>query len=141
MRRITAIVHAVAFCVTISSALAGECSNPNALGTSRTLVIDNTSHPRLGAQQYSETLPLADHGLTFFTACKMPGGYCLFFLYKHAASTPDTQAPAARGAGGGGGGGRWVGGGGVVWGGGGVGLWGGKALRGPTPPTQTHQKE
>jgi peptidoglycan/xylan/chitin deacetylase (PgdA/CDA1 family) len=26
---------------------------------SRTLVIDNTSHPRLGAQQYGETLPLA----------------------------------------------------------------------------------
>ena len=46
--------------MTVSSALAGECSNPNALGTSRTLVIDNTSHPRLGAQQYGETLPLAD---------------------------------------------------------------------------------
>jgi peptidoglycan/xylan/chitin deacetylase (PgdA/CDA1 family) len=61
MRRITAIAHAFACCLTISSALAGECSNPNALGTSRTLVIDNTSHPRLGAQQYSETLPLADH--------------------------------------------------------------------------------
>ena len=30
------------------------------MGTSRTLVIDNTSHPRLGAQQYGETLPLAD---------------------------------------------------------------------------------
>jgi peptidoglycan/xylan/chitin deacetylase (PgdA/CDA1 family) len=61
MRRITAIAHAFAFCLTISSVFAGECSNPNALGTSRTLVIDNTSHPRLGAQQYSETLPLADH--------------------------------------------------------------------------------
>jgi peptidoglycan-N-acetylglucosamine deacetylase len=60
MRRITAIAYAFAFCLTVSSALAGECSNPNALGTSRTLVIDNTSHPRLGAQQYSETLPLAD---------------------------------------------------------------------------------
>lgn len=60
MCRITAIAHAFVFCLTISSALAGECSNPNALGTSRTLVIDNTSHPRLGAQQYSETLPLAD---------------------------------------------------------------------------------
>src|SRR3954447_878336 len=61
MRRITAIAHVFAFCLTVSSALAGECSNPNALGTSRTLVIDNTSHPRLGAQQYNETLPLADH--------------------------------------------------------------------------------
>jgi len=58
MRRITAI--AFAFCVTVSSALAAECTKPNVLGTSRTLVIDNTSHPRLGAQQYGETLPLAD---------------------------------------------------------------------------------
>jgi len=60
MRRITATAYAFAFFVSVSSALAGECTNPNALGTSRTLVIDNTSHPRLGAQQYSETLPLAD---------------------------------------------------------------------------------
>jgi hypothetical protein len=61
MRRVTAIAYAFAFCATVSSAFAGECSNPNALGTSRTLVIDNTSHPRLGSQQYNETLPLADH--------------------------------------------------------------------------------
>ena len=60
MRRITAIAYAFAFCVTVSSALATECTKPNVLGTSRTLVIDNTSHPRLGAQQYDETLPLAD---------------------------------------------------------------------------------
>lgn len=60
MRRITAIAYAFAFCWTVSSALAAECTKPNALGTSRTLVIDNTSHPRLGAQQYGETLPLAD---------------------------------------------------------------------------------
>ncbi len=37
-----------------------SCPNPNALGTSRTLVID-TSHPRLGALQYRETLPLGPH--------------------------------------------------------------------------------
>src|SRR3954452_23734891 len=60
MRRVAAIAYAFALCVLASPAFAGECSNPNALGTSRTLVIDNTSHPRLGAQQYSETLPLAD---------------------------------------------------------------------------------
>jgi peptidoglycan/xylan/chitin deacetylase (PgdA/CDA1 family) len=60
MRRITATAYAFAFCMTVSSALAGECTKPNVLGTSRTLVIDNTSHPRLGAQQYDETLPLAD---------------------------------------------------------------------------------
>jgi peptidoglycan/xylan/chitin deacetylase (PgdA/CDA1 family) len=61
MRRITASACVFAFCVTVSSAFAAECTNPNALGVSRTLVIDNTSHPRLGSQQYDETLPLADH--------------------------------------------------------------------------------
>jgi peptidoglycan/xylan/chitin deacetylase (PgdA/CDA1 family) len=60
MRRITAIAHSFAFFLVASSAAAGECNNPNALGTSRTLVIDNTSHLLLGAQQYAETLPLAD---------------------------------------------------------------------------------
>jgi peptidoglycan/xylan/chitin deacetylase (PgdA/CDA1 family) len=60
MRRITAIAYALVLCVTASSAFAGECTNPNALGTSRTLAIDNTSHLKLGSQQYNETLPLAD---------------------------------------------------------------------------------
>src|SRR5579863_10693796 len=44
------------------AALAADCpEHPNALGTSRTLVVDPREHPRLGAMQYSETLPLADH--------------------------------------------------------------------------------
>lgn len=60
MRRVTPFAYACLFAVIASPALAGECTNPNALGTSRTLVIDNTSHPRLGIQQYGETLPLAD---------------------------------------------------------------------------------
>jgi peptidoglycan/xylan/chitin deacetylase (PgdA/CDA1 family) len=60
MRRVTPFAYALLFAVIASPAVAGECANPNALGTSRTLVIDNTSHPRLGAQQYGETLPLAD---------------------------------------------------------------------------------
>ena len=34
--------------------------NPDALGTSRTLVVDPTAHPRIGTMQYDETLPLAD---------------------------------------------------------------------------------
>jgi peptidoglycan/xylan/chitin deacetylase (PgdA/CDA1 family) len=34
--------------------------NPNALGTSRTLVVDPREHPRIGTMQYAETLPLAD---------------------------------------------------------------------------------
>ncbi|EAQ35536.1 polysaccharide deacetylase [Nitrobacter sp. Nb-311A] len=43
-------------------ALAGDCpGNPNALGTSRTLVVDPREHPRIGTMQYQETLPLRDH--------------------------------------------------------------------------------
>ena len=33
---------------------------PEALGTSRTLVVDPTEHPRIGTMQYEETLPLRD---------------------------------------------------------------------------------
>jgi peptidoglycan-N-acetylglucosamine deacetylase len=44
------------------AALAGDCpGHPNALGTSRTIVVDTREHPRLGTMQYAETLPLADH--------------------------------------------------------------------------------
>lgn len=39
-----------------------ECpGNPDALGTSRTIVVDPTEHPRLGTMQYHESLPLEDH--------------------------------------------------------------------------------
>jgi peptidoglycan/xylan/chitin deacetylase (PgdA/CDA1 family) len=44
------------------SASAGDCpGNPAALGTSRTLVVDPSEHPRIGTMQYGETLPLEDH--------------------------------------------------------------------------------
>jgi peptidoglycan/xylan/chitin deacetylase (PgdA/CDA1 family) len=46
----------------IAPASAADCpGNPNALGTSRTLVVDPTEHTRVGTMQYSETLPLRDH--------------------------------------------------------------------------------
>jgi peptidoglycan/xylan/chitin deacetylase (PgdA/CDA1 family) len=45
-----------------SAAGAAECpGNPDALGTSRVLVIDPAEHNRLGTMQYRETLPLDDH--------------------------------------------------------------------------------
>jgi peptidoglycan/xylan/chitin deacetylase (PgdA/CDA1 family) len=48
--------------LTAGSASASDCSgNPDALGTSRTLVVDPREHPRIGTMQYAETLPLADH--------------------------------------------------------------------------------
>jgi peptidoglycan/xylan/chitin deacetylase (PgdA/CDA1 family) len=43
------------------AATAAECpGNPDALGTSRTIVVDPVEHPRLGSMQYRESLPLAD---------------------------------------------------------------------------------
>jgi peptidoglycan/xylan/chitin deacetylase (PgdA/CDA1 family) len=35
--------------------------NPDAIGTSRTIVVDPREHPKIGTMQYSETLPLQDH--------------------------------------------------------------------------------
>src|ERR1700761_5053653 len=43
-------------------AVAAECpGHPDALGTSRTLVVDPLAHPKIGTMQYRETLPLRDH--------------------------------------------------------------------------------
>ncbi|WP_025036818.1 polysaccharide deacetylase family protein [Bradyrhizobium sp. DOA9] len=50
--------------LTIASpaARAADCpGNPDALGTSRTLVVDPREHPLIGTMQYRETLPLKDH--------------------------------------------------------------------------------
>ena len=44
------------------SARAADCpGHPDALGTSRTIVVDPHEHPRIGTMQYRETLPLRDH--------------------------------------------------------------------------------
>src|SRR6202045_1677527 len=49
-------------CITAQTASAADCpGHPDALGTSRTLVVDPREHPRIGSMQYAETLPLADH--------------------------------------------------------------------------------
>jgi peptidoglycan-N-acetylglucosamine deacetylase len=43
-------------------ARANDCpGHPDALGTSRTIVVDPAEHPRLGSMQYHESLPLEDH--------------------------------------------------------------------------------
>jgi peptidoglycan-N-acetylglucosamine deacetylase len=41
-------------------AFAADCPRPDALGTSRTLVVDAKEHPLIGSMQYRETLPLND---------------------------------------------------------------------------------
>jgi peptidoglycan-N-acetylglucosamine deacetylase len=49
-------------CIFAQSAFAADCpGHPDALGTSRTLVVDPRAHPRIGTMQYPETLPLEDH--------------------------------------------------------------------------------
>ncbi len=45
-----------------AAAVAADCpGHPDALGTSRVLVVDPTEHARIGTMQYHETLPLQDH--------------------------------------------------------------------------------
>src|SRR5262249_43234549 len=45
-----------------SSIPPNQCpGHPDAIGTSRTLVVDPRAHPRIGSMQYPEALPLADH--------------------------------------------------------------------------------
>jgi peptidoglycan/xylan/chitin deacetylase (PgdA/CDA1 family) len=47
--------------LTAGAATASECpGNPNAIGTSRTIIVDPVEHPRLGSLQYRESLPLVD---------------------------------------------------------------------------------
>src|SRR5450631_2383212 len=49
-------------CVPAQPVAAADCpGHPDALGISRTLVVDPRAHPRIGAMQYPETLPLEDH--------------------------------------------------------------------------------
>jgi peptidoglycan-N-acetylglucosamine deacetylase len=61
MQGLTPVVLAVAL-LTAGAAMGAECpGNPDALGTSRTIVVDPVEHPRLGSMQYRESLPLEDH--------------------------------------------------------------------------------
>jgi len=57
-----ALAAGIVACLVAPASLAADCpGHPNALGTSRTLVVDPKEHPRIGTMQYPETLPLADH--------------------------------------------------------------------------------
>jgi peptidoglycan/xylan/chitin deacetylase (PgdA/CDA1 family) len=49
-------------CAAAPAAQAADCpGHPDAIGTSRTLVVDPREHPIIGTMQYAKTLPLADH--------------------------------------------------------------------------------
>jgi peptidoglycan/xylan/chitin deacetylase (PgdA/CDA1 family) len=61
MRGVVALCALLACAVAAGPAVAGECpGNPDAIGTSRTIVVDPAEHSRVGSFQYPETLPLAD---------------------------------------------------------------------------------
>src|SRR3954454_23101232 len=60
--RRAAVLLGMASGMAVMPASAADCpGNPDALGTSRTLVVDPREHPRIGTMQYAETLPLQDH--------------------------------------------------------------------------------
>ena len=60
--RVTALVGFGLLGLAAQPVQAANCpGNPDALGTSRTIVVDPREHPRIGTMQYSETLPLEDH--------------------------------------------------------------------------------
>jgi peptidoglycan-N-acetylglucosamine deacetylase len=53
---------ALLVCLAPGGAFAAECpGHPDAVGVSRTLVVDPREHPLIGSMQYRETLPLKDH--------------------------------------------------------------------------------
>src|SRR6267154_2007205 len=57
-----AFVFGLLACAAAPSAQAADCpGHPDAIGTSRTLVVDPREHPLIGTMQYAKTLPLADH--------------------------------------------------------------------------------
>ncbi len=56
------IVLCLALLAVAPAARAADCpGHPDAIGTSRTIVVDPREHPRVGTMQYRETLPLRDH--------------------------------------------------------------------------------
>src|SRR6202795_982266 len=62
IRQWAALCLGLLTCSIAPIASAADCpGHPDALGTSRTLVVDPKVHPRIGTMQYAETLPLRDH--------------------------------------------------------------------------------
>ncbi len=62
VRTLAAALGVLVGCIAARTALAADCpGHPDAIGTSRTLVVDPRQHPRIGTMQYPETLPLRDH--------------------------------------------------------------------------------
>src|SRR6187200_358211 len=62
LRSAAAFSVAMLACVSAQTASAANCpGHPDAIGTSRTIVVDPRQYPIIGTMQYAKTLPLADH--------------------------------------------------------------------------------
>src|ERR1044072_473907 len=62
LRPAAAFSLAVLACVAAQTASAANCPGPpDAIGTSRTIVVDPRQYPIIGTMQYGKTLPLEDH--------------------------------------------------------------------------------
>ena len=60
-RPFTALCVGLLGSVAAQAASAADCpGHPDAIGTSRTIVVDPRAHPIIGTMQYNKTLPLAD---------------------------------------------------------------------------------
>ncbi|MDT3686963.1 MAG: polysaccharide deacetylase family protein [Pseudorhodoplanes sp.] len=86
------------------TAQAADCpGNPDAIGVSRTIVVDPREHPRVGSFQYPETLPLKDKEVVLTLddaprpasapALDVLAAHCVkatyFVIGKHARDYPD----------------------------------------------------
>ena len=61
-RPLTAVCVGLLSSVAAQAASAADCpGHPDAIGTSRTIVVDPRAHPFIGTMQYRKTLPLEDH--------------------------------------------------------------------------------
>ena len=61
-RPLTALCVGLLSSVAAQAASAADCpGHPDAIGTSRTIVVDPRAHPIIGTMQYDKTLPLEDH--------------------------------------------------------------------------------
>jgi peptidoglycan/xylan/chitin deacetylase (PgdA/CDA1 family) len=59
---LTALCVGLLSSVAAQAASAADCpGHPDAIGTSRTIVVDPRAHPIIGTMQYGKTLPLEDH--------------------------------------------------------------------------------
>jgi peptidoglycan/xylan/chitin deacetylase (PgdA/CDA1 family) len=62
LRPLTALCVGLLGAVVAQTASAADCpGHPDAIGTSRTIVVDPRAHPVIGTMQYAKTLPLEDH--------------------------------------------------------------------------------